>query len=44
MKFDIHIGLAMINTINKNLNDFDKMEQELVEFVSSIKNTIKRSN
>jgi tryptophan synthase alpha chain len=40
----IIIGSAIINIIKKNLGDFNKMEQELVEFVSNIKNAIKRSN
>ena len=38
------IGSAIVNIIKKNLNDFEKMETEMVEFVSSIKNAIKRSN
>ena len=37
------IGSAIVNIIKKNLNDFEKMETEMVEFVSSIKNAIKRS-
>ncbi|UCE74934.1 MAG: tryptophan synthase subunit alpha, partial [Methanomassiliicoccales archaeon] len=40
----IIIGSAIIDVIKRNLSDFNKMEQELVEFVSSIKNAIKRSN
>ena len=40
----IIIGSAIINIIKQNLSDFNKMEQELVEFVSNIKNSIKRSN
>jgi len=40
----IIIGSAIIELIKRNLSDFNKMEQELVEFVSSIKNAIKRSN
>jgi len=36
------IGSAMVNIIKSNLNNYEKMEIELVEFVSSIKNTIKR--
>jgi len=37
------IGSAMVNIIMKNLGDNGKMESEMVEFVSSIKNTIRRS-
>ncbi len=40
----IIIGSAIIDVIKRNLSDFNKMEQELVEFVSSIKNAIKREN
>lgn len=40
----IIIGSAMIDIIKKNLSDFNKMKQELVEFVSSIKNAIKRAD
>jgi tryptophan synthase alpha chain len=40
----IIIGSAMVNIIKKNLGDFKKMETEMVEFVSSIKKTIRRSN
>jgi tryptophan synthase alpha chain len=36
------IGSAMVNIIKKNLSNFEKMETEMVEFVSSIKNAIKR--
>lgn len=36
------IGSAMVNIVKKNLGDFGKMESEMVEFVSSIKNAIKR--
>ncbi len=35
------IGSAIVNIIKKNLNDYEKMELEIVEFVSSIKNAIK---
>ena len=35
------VGSAIVNIIKKNLNDFEKLELELVEFVSSIKNVIK---
>ncbi len=35
------IGSAIVNIIKRNLNDFEKMKNEMVEFVSSIKNTIK---
>ncbi len=35
------IGSAIVNIIKKNLNDFEKIEIELVEFVSTIKNVIK---
>ena len=35
------IGSAMVNIIKTNLNDYPKMERELVEFVSNIKNVIK---
>ena len=37
------IGSAMVNIIKKNLSSFEKMETEMVEFVSSIKIAIKRS-
>ena len=37
------IGSAMVNIIKKNLDNFGKMESEMVEFVSSIKNSIKSS-
>jgi len=40
----IIIGSAIIDIIKRNLSNFSKMEQELVEFVLSIKNAIKRSN
>jgi len=40
----IIIGSAIIDIIKTNLSNFSKMEQELIEFVSSIKNAIKRSN
>ncbi|TFG00026.1 MAG: tryptophan synthase subunit alpha [Promethearchaeota archaeon] len=40
----IIIGSAIIDIIKRNLSNFSKMEQELVEFISSIKNAIKRSN
>ncbi|MFX1394082.1 MAG: tryptophan synthase subunit alpha [Promethearchaeota archaeon] len=36
------IGSAIVNIIKKNLNDFVKMEKEIEEFASSIKNAIKR--
>ncbi|MFX1276331.1 MAG: tryptophan synthase subunit alpha [Promethearchaeota archaeon] len=36
------IGSAMVKIIKENLSDFKKMETEMVEFVSSIKNAIKR--
>ena len=36
------IGSAIVNMIKANLNDYLKMESEIVEFVSSIKNAIKR--
>jgi len=36
----IIIGSAIIDIIKRNLSNFNKMEQELVEFVSSIKNAI----
>ncbi|MFX1394937.1 MAG: tryptophan synthase subunit alpha [Promethearchaeota archaeon] len=38
------IGSAIVNIIKKNLNDFEKMENEIEEFASSIKNAIKRSD
>ena len=38
------IGSAIINIIKKNLNDYEKLELEMVEFVLSIKNAIKRVN
>lgn len=38
------IGSAMVNIIKKNLGNFKKMETEMIEFVSSIKKTIRRSN
>lgn len=40
----IIIGSAIVDIVKKNLNDNEKMEKEMVEFVSSIKNAIKRSN
>ena len=36
------IGSAIVNIIKKNLNDFGKMENKMIKFVSSIKNEIKR--
>lgn len=36
------IGSAMVNIVKKNLGDSGKMESEMVEFVSSIKDTITR--
>jgi len=36
------IGSAIVDIIKANLNDYLKMEAEIVEFVSSIKNVIKR--
>jgi len=36
------IGSAMVNIIKTNLSNHSKMETEMVEFVSSIKNAIKR--
>ncbi len=39
----IIIGSAIIDVIKRNLNDFEKMEKEIEEFASSIKNAIKRS-
>jgi len=38
------IGSAMVNIIKNNLGNFEKMESEMVKFVSSIKKAIKRSN
>ncbi len=35
------IGSAIVNIIKKNLTDFEKIEVELVEFVSNVKNVIK---
>jgi len=35
------IGSAIVNIIKKNLNDFEKLEVELVDYVSKIKNAIK---
>ena len=40
----IIIGSAIIDVIKRNLSDFNNMEQELVKFVSNIKNAIKRLN
>ncbi len=40
----IIIGSAIVNIIKNNLREFGKMEKEVVEFVSSIKKAIKRSN
>lgn len=40
----IIIGSAIVNIIKKNLNDFEKMEKEIEEFASIIKNAIKRSD
>ncbi len=37
----IIVGSAIVNIIKKNLSDFEKLEQEMVEFVSSIENSIK---
>jgi tryptophan synthase alpha subunit len=37
------IGSAMVNIIKKNLGDFEKMENKMVEFFSSIKKAIRRS-
>ena len=34
------IGSAMVNIIKKNLGDFVKMEIEMIDFVSNIKNVI----
>jgi len=36
------IGSAIVNIIKRNLSDFEKLETEMVEFVSSIKNSIER--
>ena len=36
------IGSAIVNIVKKNLNDYKKMELEMVEFVSNIKNAIER--
>jgi tryptophan synthase alpha chain len=36
------IGSAIVNIIKANLNDYIKMETEMVEFVSSIKKSLKR--
>jgi len=36
------IGSAIVNIVKKNLNDYKKMETEMVEFVSRIKDVIKR--
>ncbi len=38
------IGSAIVNLIKENLDDFEKMEYEIVEFVSSIKTAIKRAS
>ena len=35
------IGSAIVNIIKKNLGDFEKMEAEMVEFVSNIKKVLK---
>ncbi|MFX1278423.1 MAG: tryptophan synthase subunit alpha [Promethearchaeota archaeon] len=40
----IIIGSAIVNLIKKNLNNYEEMEQDLVEFVSSIKKAIKGLN
>jgi len=40
----IIIGSAIVNFIKNNLREFGKMEKEMEEYVSSIKNAIKRSN
>ena len=47
LDFDIHIekigiiiGSALIDIIKRNLSDFNRMEQELVEFVSGIKKVL----
>ncbi len=39
----IIIGSTMVNIIKKNLGDFEKMENGMVEFVSSIKKALRRS-
>ena len=36
------IGSAIVNIIKANLNDYEKMELEIVTFVSNIKKTLKR--
>ncbi|KKK41510.1 MAG: Tryptophan synthase alpha chain [Candidatus Lokiarchaeum sp. GC14_75] len=38
----IIIGSAIVNIVKKNLNDYEKMEAEMVKFVSRIKDVIKR--
>ncbi len=38
----IIIGSAIVNIVKKNLNDYEKMEAEMVKFVSRIKDAIKR--
>lgn len=36
----IIIGSAIVNIIKKNLNDYEKMELEIVTFISNIKNRL----
>lgn len=36
------IGSAIVNIVKNNLNDYEKMETEMVQFVSNIKNAIKK--
>jgi len=38
------IGSAMVNIIKNNLNEHKNMEKEMVEFVSNIKNVIRRTD
>jgi len=38
------IGSAIVEIVKKNLNDYEKLEAQMVEFVSSIKKSIERSN
>ena len=38
----IIIGSAIVNIVKKNLNDYEKMEAEMVKFVSRIKDVIKK--
>lgn len=40
----IIIGSAIVNIIKENLEDYDKMEEKIVDFASNIKNALKELN